>query len=371
MKITFVMTYAGYSGGTRVIATHARELLARGHQVEVFSTAARPAGLRRKVSSLLRSGKLPPVWKTGKSFLDGAGVPHTAIDHYRPLGDHDLPDADVVVATWWETAPWVWNLSASKGAKAFFIQHYETWGGEADDVDAAWRLPLHKIVISRWLAELAERKFGDREISHVPNSVDTKLFHAPPRPKQIRPTVGMLYNRHWIKGCDVALAAIAEARKSLPEIELIAFGAEPVKQNNSLGPQSRFVLNPAQEQIREIYAQCDVWLCGSRSEGFHLPPLEAMACRCPVVSTEVGGPMDTIDEGQNGFLVPVEDRAALAGRLLHVLRLSDGQWREMSDAAYAKACRYTWQDAAALMEKALEAAIAKGPIHGNSLGAAR
>ncbi len=40
MKITFVMTYAGFSGGTRVIATHARNLIARGHHVEVFSTAA-------------------------------------------------------------------------------------------------------------------------------------------------------------------------------------------------------------------------------------------------------------------------------------------------------------------------------------------
>ena len=371
MKITFVMTYAGFSGGTRVIATHARNLIARGHHVEVFSTAARPAGLKRKVSTFLRTGKLPAVWTPGKSFLDGTGVPHTAIDHYRPLGDNDLPDADVVVATWWETAPWIANLSPSKGAKAFFIQHYETWGGDAEDVDAAWRLPLHKIVISRWLADLAAEKFADREISRVPNSVDMELFHAPPRGKQSHPTVGLLFNRHWIKGCDVSLAAIAEARKSVPDLQLLAFGAEPAGDDNPLGPQSRFVLNPPQDQIRDLYAQCDVWLCGSRSEGFHLPPLEAMACRCPVVSTEVGGPLDTIDEGQNGFLVKVEDHAALADRLAKVLKLSDPQWRQMSDAAYAKACRYTWQDAALLMEKALETAIAKGPIHGNSLGAAR
>jgi glycosyltransferase involved in cell wall biosynthesis len=370
MKINFVMTYAGFSGGTRVIATHAQQLAARGHHVEVFSTAARPAGLRRKVSTLVRTGKLPPTWKPGKSFLDGTGIPHTAIDHYRPLGDDDLPDADVVVATWWETAPWVFNLSPAKGAKAFFIQHYETWGGEAEDVDAAWRLPLRKIVISRWLADLAKEKFGDSEVAHVPNSVDTQLFHAAPRGKQSRPTVGLLYNPHWIKGLDISLAAVAEARKSIPDLELLAFGAEPPKENKPLGPQSRFVLNPPQDQIRDLYAQCDVWLCGSRSEGFHLPPLEAMACRCPVVSTEVGGPLDTIDEGKNGFLVKVEDRAALADQMIKVLELSDEKWREMSDAAYAKACRYTWQDAAILMEKALEAATARGPLHGSSLGAA-
>jgi glycosyltransferase involved in cell wall biosynthesis len=371
MKITFVMTYAGTSGGTRVIATHARELIRRGHQVQVFSTAARPAGLRRKVSTLVRTGKLPQVWKPGKSFFDGTEVPHTAIDKFRPLTDADLPDADVVVATWWETAPWVMALSASKGAKAFFIQHYETWGGQTEEVDAAWRLPLKKIVISRWLADLAAEKFGDREVSRVPNSVDRELFHAPPRGKQNRPTVGLLYNPHWIKGCDISLKAIDEARKSIPELELLAFGEKPVSEHLPLGPRSRYMLNPGQEKIRDIYAQCDVWLCGSRSEGFHLPPLEAMACRCPVVSTEVGGPLDTIEEGRNGYLVKVKDYAALADRMARVLRLSDGQWRQMSDAAYATACRYTWQDAAVLMERALEAAIANNAPRAGSLGAVR
>jgi glycosyltransferase involved in cell wall biosynthesis len=82
-----------------------------------------------------------------------------------------------------------------------------------------------------------------------------------------------------------------------------------------------------------------------------------MACRCPVVSARVGGPMDIIEEGKNGFLVDVEDPEALADRLVKVLKLSDPQWREMSDAAYATACRYSWQDAAALMESALQKAI--------------
>jgi glycosyltransferase involved in cell wall biosynthesis len=371
MKITFVMTYAGTSGGTRVIATHARQLMNRGHQVQVFSTAARPANLRRKVSTLVRTGKLPPVFKPGKSFFDGTGIPHTPIDQFRPLTDADLPDADVVVATWWETAPWVLALSASKGAKAFFIQHYETWGGQTEEVDAAWRLPLHKIVISRWLADLAAQKFADRDISHVPNSVDMQLFHAPPRGKQPRPTVGLLYNPHWIKGCSVSLRAIAQARKVLPDLDLVAFGEKPEVESLPLGPQSRLTLNPPQENIRDLYAQCDVWLCGSRSEGFHLPPLEAMACRCPVVSTEVGGPLDTIEEGRNGFLVKVEDHAALADRLVKVLQLSDQKWQEMSDAAYATACRYTWQDAAVLMERALEAAIAKNVPRAGRLGAVR
>jgi glycosyltransferase involved in cell wall biosynthesis len=218
---------------------------------------------------------------------------------------------------------------------------------------------LHKIVISQWLKELAGEKFGEADVSLVPNSVDMTLFNAPPRGRQQRPTVGLLYNSTWFKGCDVALQAVEIARRQIPDLQLVVFGQENVRRWMPLPMGAEYFINPAQETIRDIYAKCDVWLCGSRSEGFHLPPLEAMACRCPVVSTRVGGPMDIIEEGKNGFLVDVEDDDALARRLVQVLKLSDQQWRTLSDAAYATASRYTWQDAAALMEQALLTTIEK------------
>jgi glycosyltransferase involved in cell wall biosynthesis len=364
MKISFVMAFASMSGGTRVIATHARNLIDLGHDVRVISTPPAPRGLKRTLSTLAHTGRFPEKWKTGERFFEDARVPHTVIEKHRPVSDGDLPDADVVVATWWETAQWIADLSPAKGAKAFFIQHYETWGGDPVRVDAAWRLPLHKIVISRWLAELARDRFADGDVSHVPNSVDMELFNAPPRNRQPQPTVGMLYNRLGIKGTDVALKAVAEIRKVFPSLQLVSFGPGAISAELPLGPQSRYMMDPPQSQLRELYAQCDLWLCGSRSEGFHLPPLEAMACRCPVVSTKVGGPMDIIEDGRNGFLVDVEDHGALADQSVALLKLSDAQWRGMSDAAYATACRYTWQDAAVLMQQALESTVAKNGVAG-------
>jgi glycosyltransferase involved in cell wall biosynthesis len=78
-----------------------------------------------------------------------------------------------------------------------------------------------------------------------------------------------------------------------------------------------------------------------------------MACRCPVVSTGVGGPIDIIENGHNGFLVPIGDAEALANRVIDVLTFSDKQWSAMSDAALATATRYTWDDATDLLEDAL------------------
>ena len=39
----------------------------------------------------------------------------------------------------------------SHGRRFYLIQHFEDWSGDRDQVLRTWRLPMHKIVISRWL----------------------------------------------------------------------------------------------------------------------------------------------------------------------------------------------------------------------------
>lgn len=143
----------------------------------------------------------------------------------------------------------------------------------------------------------------------------------------------------------------------MPQLRLVSFGAERPDFRLPLPRGAEFHHRPPQDRLRELYAQCDLWLCGSNVEGFHLPPLEAMACRCPVVSTRVGGPMDIVEEGVNGHLVDVGDAAALADRAIRVLRLPEDRWRWMSDAARQTATRFSWDDATALFEQALERAV--------------
>ena len=47
--------------------------------------------------------------------------------------------------------------------------------------------------------------------------------------------------------------------------------------------------------------------------------LEAMSCAVPVVSTRSGGPDGIITDGEDGFRVPLDDAAAMAGRLQALL----------------------------------------------------
>jgi glycosyltransferase involved in cell wall biosynthesis len=298
-----------------------------------------------------------PVNRLGASHFDETDVAHRVIDRYRPITDADVPDADVVVATWWETAEWVWGMGCAKGAKAYFIQGYEVWGGPAERVEATWRLPMQKIIISKWLMDLAVNKYGDPTAAHVPNSVDLKQFNAPVRGKQARPTVGFQYSPNPWKGTDICLKAIEIARGRVPDLHVVSFGHNPPVVEMPLPAGSEFTAHPRQDAIRGIYAKCDVWVCGSRTEGFHLPPLEAMACRCPVVSTKVGGPMDIVEEGRNGYLVDIEDAGALADRLVRVATAPAAEWAGMSEAAYGSAQQFTWDQATELFEAALFKAV--------------
>jgi glycosyltransferase involved in cell wall biosynthesis len=178
--------------------------------------------------------------------------------------------------------------------------------------------------------------------------------------------VGMLYNTWSLKGLATSLKALTKVVTAVPSIRVVSFGAEQPSWKHPLPNFAEFHYRPPQGAIKDLYAQCDVWLCGSNVEGFHLPPLEAMACRCPVVSTRVGGPLDIIEEGVNGHLVDVKDADALADRVVRVLNLHEDQWQRMSDAAYRTATGFSWDDATTLFENALQLAIdryRRGELH--------
>ena len=356
MRITFVLPVAGLQGGLRVIAIYAERLKRRGHEVVLVSVPPQ-IELRSKIKSLI-SGQGWPKTHQVVSHIDGIGVEHRILDRIRPVVDADVPDADVVVATYYRTAYGVQRLSATKGAKAIFIQGYETDIGESNpELEETWRMPMHKIAVSQWLVDLARTKFGDKVVSHVPNGVDMNQFHAVPRGKRPVPTVGLLHNNAPLKGCGTSIKALMLVAKEMPSLRVVSFGADHPALQLRLPRFAEFHYRPPQEKLRDLYAQCDVWLCGSILEGFFLPLLEAMACRCPVVSTRAGGPMDIIEEGVNGHLVGVKDVDALADRVLRVLSLPEEEWRKMSDAAYRTATHFTWDDATDLFENALELAI--------------
>ena len=69
------------------------------------------------------------------------------------------------------------------------------------------------------------------------------------------------------------------------------------------------------DDVSPFYAACDVIALSSANEGTPVTIIEALAAGVPVVSTDVGGVRDVVEDGRSGFLVPPGDTAALAAAL--------------------------------------------------------
>lgn len=376
LRITFVLPYAGIAGGIRVLAIYAQRLRQRGHHVHVVSRDWIPRGWRNKAYAALRKWRhrIAPRGDDplDPSHFDDLDIPMTRIMEDRPVVEADVPDADVVVATWWETANWVKALSPRKGAKAYFVQDYGAHEGQSmEDVAATWGLPLHKIVISRWILSLIEQHCptgGDRDVDYVPNAVDLDRFHAPPRGRQAQPTVGMLYYLQPQKGCDIAIKAIEIARQTIPDLQVVSYGPGDSDPELPLPPGTRHWRFAPDEKLRDIYASCDAWLFSSRKEGFGLPILEAMACRTPVIATPAGAAPELVGQG-GGILVKPEDPHDMAAAIVRIMRMPEPQWTGMSDKAHATVTHYTWDNATDLFERSLRKAIEKSKHNRTQLAA--
>lgn len=359
MRITILSPPPGVGGGIRVIATYAGRLQRRGHEVTlVYPPVLRPPLINR-IRMVFRRETRRKLVPASESYYEGLDVRKIQLDRERPITAGDVPDADVVIATWWQTAEWTVDLPPEKGAKVYFLQHYEVHNYlPADRVRETWRLPLHKIVICKWLADLAAERFDDADASLVPNSVDTSFFDAPPRGKQTVPCVGMLYSRaHW-KGTVHALDAIRIARESIPDLKAVVLSQYAPIRRLPLPPGAHCRVHPPQAEIPGMYSSCDAWLFSSISEGFGLPILESMACRTPVIGTTAGAAPELIGPG-GGMLVEPKDPEAMAEAIVRLCGFSEVEWRAMSDIAYETSRQYTWDDATDLFENALVHAVEK------------
>lgn len=357
VRITFVMPVADLSGGSRVVADYARHLAHGGHEITVVSQPPRQPSLKQQVKRLIRGRGLLPRVPLPISHFDGLPIQHRVLEIARPMTDRDVPDADVVIATWWETAEDVGRFSASKGAKGYFVQHDERvflpgnteW---ARRVAATWKLPMHKITIAEWLRQLLEEETGHR-IDLVPNSVDHAVFYCCKRSRQPRPTVGFMYSEAAFKGVGLMADAVNRARKVIPELRVLAFGQSPPRRADEIPVGVEFQLRPAQATIRDIYSSCDAWLFGSSVEGFGLPILESLACGTPVIGTPAGAAPELLADG-GGVIVPHSAPQAMADAIVLVLRQSDGAWEQMSARAVSTAGKYTLAEAAGRFAAALE-----------------
>lgn len=359
MRITFLLpAYPKRPiGGFRVVYEYANHLVRRGHAVTVVHTSQRRRPGRRLSRNPYRV--LHRAAGQARDLLVHPAVGWHDVDigvrlRYVPSLDvTNIPDGDVIFATAWWTATYVDSYPASKGAKFYLIQHFETFEGSESEVAASWRLPLHKIVIAGWLYDKGiELGVDPSSMQLIPNGIDQQRFRLLAPIEGRPPRVAMLYHPSEWKGSADGIQALAIAKQHVDGLQAALFGVVP--RPASLPDWIDYVHDPAQDTLVErIYNQSRVYLCPSWMEGWHLPPAEALACGCALVSTDIPGVRDYAVDGKTALLAQPRHPDQLADRLISLL-IDPSKAAELACNGHAHVQRFTWERATDLLEEEIE-----------------
>lgn len=221
-----------------------------------------------------------------------------------------------------------------------------------DDVVSRWGIPIEKITV-------------------VPSGVDTDIFcPATPEVSYIKAKyhidsryclfVGQLRSR---KGVDYLLRAFSNQGDKRIRCVVVGDGPERRKlfeMAEDLGLGDRVIFTGAVpfEDLLKLYSEAEFFILPTLAEGLPLVILEAFASGLPVISTNVGGIPEIVEDGHNGFIVPPRDVVALS-ECIKVLAENQKLRKKMGETARGKAVeRFAWRAVArktlSVYEKAIE-----------------
>jgi len=204
----------------------------------------------------------------------------------------------------------------------------------------------------------------ESKISVIYNGVDHNIF-KPYKPYQMRPYHAILRHKPYIlyvgserrrKNLGRLFEAFAMLRQEFPELKLVKVGgpghsaqlrSEMLKKLSSLAitRDVAFVDYISELELAYYYSSATLLAYPSLYEGFGLPPLEAMACGCPVVTANTSSLPEVV--GEAGIMVNPYDTSSLAQAMRRVLtddKLRDNLVRKGPEQSK----KFSWEKTAEL-----------------------
>ena len=350
-------------------ATHAPEvaefLLARGHAVEVVTTAALPPP-QESYAVRWTSRRLP----VGIRHLAGAALIRTRAarsDVVYSTGMLGRTTLGCALAR----KPFVAKLTQDpaferalrRGQFSGDPVAFQT-SGAARVLRAArdqeLRRASHVVCPSAFLAGLV-RGWGvpEQRISVLPNPTPA-VPALPARERGERPLLAFAGRMTAPKALGVALEAVAK----VPEVELALAGdgderaaLEARAHELGLDGRVRFLGSVPRDEVLALFRRADAALLSSAWENFPHTLVEALAVGTPAIATDVGGVREIVTDGQNGLLVSPGDPEALAAAIRRFF--GDAELRErLAAAAAPSAERFSPQRIYGQLEEILARAAA-------------
>jgi len=357
IRIVIAMFTTVRVGGHRTVFEYCNGLRQRGHDVTVVAlspierhrwfplqakmVSSRLGGLELMYNYATRNSDLLPRW-----------------DEVYELSKL-IPDCDVAVATYSLTATAVWRSDHCL-ARAYFVQHFEPYFFEQRYLSRwaleTYSLPLKKVVNSEWLS----KKVGEAT-NQSPTVINPGINHSVFKPRNsFRTTrrkrlVALARPEPW-KGFADLLGALRIIETKRSDFELVTFGAW-APGDLPLSVPTSHILSPSDDDLARLYSSADAVICPSWYESFPLPPIEAMACGAPVVTTPYGTEDYAVD-GWNSLLVPPKDPHRMA-EAIQILLDDENLSKRLGRNGVDMARRFQWSDAILKMEKFLSSTFEK------------
>ena len=192
------------------------------------------------------------------------------------------------------------------------------------------------------------------EIVTIPvGSIDEQKHPKEGRKKHSLITASRLADEKHI---DWLIEAVVKAREQVPDVTLDIYGkgaeeARLKERMEALGCGG-YVRLCGQQNLDEVYQGYEAYLAGSTSEGFGLTLMEAVGSGLPIIGFDVRyGNQNFIDDGKNGYLIPVHDKMEKKER---VQRLAECIVRLFTEADLEAFQRHAYEKAKMFMTEEIE-----------------
>lgn len=336
MKINFILPFKRMTGGIRVVYIYANYLVEQGHDVVCYVPMLSYRGKGQSFLYRLKAS-LGNTIKKDNWFDNKFEIKIVPI-----ISERFIRDADISIATAWQTAYDLAKFPISKGKKFYLVQDYEIFNGEKDEIEASYRLPMTIITVTQSLKNTLKKYTGNK-IEVVYNGIDESEYLRAEKKSNEDLVIMMMYHESKHKCSQEGLEIISKLKEKFPEIKVNIFGRRiPEKLPNSYN----VLVNPDRKYIFEMYRESDIYLFTSEVEAWGLPIIEAMANKCAVIGRKRGA-LEEIYDGENAIIV--ENLNNIFSKVIE-LNSDREKLKKVQESAYETVKQMNWKNSCSKFE---------------------
>ncbi|MBQ9657788.1 MAG: glycosyltransferase family 4 protein [Clostridia bacterium] len=327
LHITYVMTWTGVCGGSKIILEHANRLTKKGHKITLISHDKKPD------------------WYKLESNIEFIEVP------WENVLCKSIPKCDIIVATYWRE---IYECIEQKIAPVIYFEQGDYHLFDLDNVDKRTFEYIKKqfetvkfvYTISNFAKEKIKEIYNKDSIV-IPNAIDKDIFYSKDKKEKNEDV-----NIALIGSENAEFKRIGNIIKALKFLQNDGYKIDInwITPDNPKEKNIKAIVNPPQKVIADTLRKSDIYICASMFEAFCLPVLEAMTCGTAVITTNNGGNMDFIKDNENALLIEkdnIQDICDKTKILIENIELRN----KLAENAIKTSQRYSWEKTLDNIEK--------------------